>query len=87
MEAPVVQTLTLTLVVIAGIILLFFALRSLMLWYWKIDSIVKNQEEEKIILRQIRDAIIKDQINLISKNSPEEIERKAGLYDQSQGTK
>lgn len=88
MDAPVVQTLTLTLVAIGVIILLFFVFRSLMLWYWKIDTVIKIQEEQKIALWQIRDAIIKSKnIDFINNDSPEEIERKAKLYDESQGTK
>jgi hypothetical protein len=84
MDAPVLTTLTITLIAIGVIILLFFALRSLMLWYWKIDTVIKIQEEQKIALWQIRDAIMKGKnFDLINNDSPEEIERKAKLYDQT----
>ncbi len=35
--------------VIAAIV--FFFLRGVMLWYWKIDTIVKNQEETNRLLK------------------------------------
>ncbi|WP_152439724.1 hypothetical protein [Arcticibacter svalbardensis] len=36
---------------------LFLVLRSLMLWYWKIDSIVRNQEMTNEILKSISKSI------------------------------
>jgi len=35
------------------IVLIFLALRSVMLWYYKIDKIVENQVETQIILKDI----------------------------------
>jgi hypothetical protein len=35
------------------VVVLFLALRLIFLWYWKIDTLVKNQEEQITILRQI----------------------------------
>lgn len=31
--------------------ILFYFLRGVMLWYWKVDTIVKNQEETNNLLR------------------------------------
>jgi len=60
-----------------------------MLWYWKIDTIVKNQEEQKSLMKEQRDFL--EQIYLLqgghklkySCNSAEEIARKAKLFDES----
>jgi len=68
---------------------LFFLLRSIMLWYWKIDTIVKNQEEQKSLMKEQRDFL--EQIYLLqgghklkySSDSAEEITRKAKLFDES----
>jgi|GEM_PF-1027660 len=41
---------------ILGIVILigvFLALRTLMLWYWKIDKLLKNQQETNSLLRSI----------------------------------
>lgn len=34
-------------------VLLFLVFRQVMLWYWKVDKIVKNQEEQNNLLRGI----------------------------------
>ena len=34
-------------------ILIFLTLRALMLWYWKINSIVENQEEQIKLLKEL----------------------------------
>ena len=43
--------------VIILIIGLFFALRNLILWYYKLDVIAKNLEEQTRILKEISDKI------------------------------
>lgn len=68
---------------------LFFLLRSIMLWYWKIDTLVKNQEDQKKLMKEQKDLL--EQIYLLqgghkikyTTDSQEEIERKAKLFDQS----
>ncbi|WP_229738780.1 hypothetical protein [Parapedobacter pyrenivorans] len=47
------QGIVLPLVVLAFSILLFFAIRGVFLWYWKVDIILKNQEETNRLLRGI----------------------------------
>ena len=42
---------------------LFFLLRSIMLWYWKIDTIVKNQEDQKKLMKEQKDLL--EQIYLL----------------------
>jgi hypothetical protein len=69
---------------------LFFLLRSIMLWYWKIDTIIINQEEQKKLMKEQKDLL--EQMYLLqgghklkyTTDSQEEIERKAKLFDQSQ---
>jgi hypothetical protein len=84
---------TIVLIIILAIsIFLFFVLRGAMLWYWNIDVIVKNQEEQKKIMREQND-LLKQFIklnggkiyndDLLSMESKEEIERKAKLFDAS----
>ena len=34
-------------------IIVFIVLRSLMLWYWRVDTIVENQEKTNLLLKQI----------------------------------
>ena len=78
----------LTLLFIAVIAIgLFFLLRSIMLWYWKIDDIVSNQNHQnKLIYEQnqlLRQALgISPGID--NSMSKEEIDKKAKLYDQAQ---
>jgi len=54
---------------------LFLALRSLMLWYWKIDTIVKNQEMTNEILKAISKSI--QQGNKINKETFEAMPKRA----------
>jgi len=85
--APELSGLVVFLLITLGC---FFILRSVMLWYWKIDTIVKNQEDQKRIMKEQKDLL--EQIYLLqgghrmkySSDSQEEIERKAKLFDQSQ---
>lgn len=39
--------------IVAGAILLFLAVREIMTWYWKIDTIIKHQSEQSELLRQV----------------------------------
>ncbi|SKB38118.1 hypothetical protein SAMN05660226_01040 [Parapedobacter luteus] len=39
--------------ILAISIAVFFAIRGILLWYWKVDTLVKNQEEANQILRSI----------------------------------
>lgn len=38
---------------IAILVGLFYFFRSILLWYWKVDEIVKNQEETNRLLRSL----------------------------------
>lgn len=40
-------------VIVVLSILLFVAIRSLMLWYWKIDTIVTNQQRQIKLLQDL----------------------------------
>ncbi len=61
-----------------------------MIWYWKIDVLVKNQEDQKKLMRDQRDLLEKiyrlqsgEKVNRTT-DSKEEIERKAKFFDESQ---
>jgi len=41
------------LIVVAIAILLFLVLRAIVLWYWKIDTIVSNQQKQIELLTKI----------------------------------
>lgn len=41
------------LIVAAVCLGLFLLLRFVMLWYWRIDELVKNQEQQNVLLSQI----------------------------------
>lgn len=43
------------IIVLAIFIAIFLALRNVMLWYWKVNAIVKNQETIIELLRKIGD--------------------------------
>lgn len=45
-----------SLVIIVGVILL---IREIVMWYWKINDLIRNQIEQKQILESIRDEIKK----------------------------
>ena len=53
------QELFLVFFIIALIILLFLALRALVLWYWKITAIVENQQQQNKLLSEIL-AVLKE---------------------------
>jgi hypothetical protein len=52
------------LVVLIISIAIFFAIRGILLWYWKVDAILKNQEETNRLLKVIAG-------NLVSKKCPD----------------
>ena len=45
-------------------ILLFLALRQVMLWYWKVDTIIKNQELTNQLLSN-NNALLNEQISFM----------------------
>lgn len=45
--------LLISLAVIAVFILLFLFLRAIILWYWRIDTIIENQEKQINLLTQL----------------------------------
>ena len=49
------------IVVLALAFLLFFLLRSVMLWYWRVDVIIKNQEKANELLSK-NNALLNEQI-------------------------
>jgi len=64
MQEPTVLIITISI----GIIL-FFILRGVNLWYWKINDLIKNQEEnnnllEKIFIQLGGDINIKERVNI-----------------------
>jgi hypothetical protein len=74
-------------VVVVG---LFFLVRSIMIWYWKIDVLVKNQEDQKRLMSDQRDLLEKifrlqsgEKVNRTT-DPKEEIERKAKFFEESQ---
>ena len=72
----------LVLLVVAFWIGLFLLLRSLMLWYWKIDTIITLMKEQKELLNDIY--IQQGGHKTYSTDSPDELARKAKLFDESQ---
>jgi uncharacterized protein YpmB len=44
---------------------IFLIIRGIMLWYWKIDVIVKNQEEQTMLLMQ-QNELLRTQNDLIA---------------------
>jgi hypothetical protein len=69
---------------------LFFLVRSIMIWYWKIDVLVQNQEDQKKLMKDQRDLLEKiyrlqsgEKVNRTT-DSQEEMERKARFFDESQ---
>lgn len=47
------------LVYLVFLLALFLLLRSFMLWYWKINVIVKNQEQQTKLMEEQRDLLAK----------------------------
>lgn len=43
--------------VIGVFIIIFFALRQVMLWYWKVEIILRKQNEQTILLRSIHKSL------------------------------
>lgn len=43
-------------------IAVFFLMREVMTWYYKINEIVRNQEKQEKLLEEIRDAIKKNHL-------------------------
>jgi hypothetical protein len=54
------QELIAVLVAIVISLLIFLALRALILWYWKITAIVENQQKQTAILLEIQKALTND---------------------------
>lgn len=86
-SGPGIGVVIIFFVVVVG---LFFLVRSIMIWYWKIDVLVKNQEDQKKLMRDQRDLLEKiyrlqsgEKVNRTT-DSKEEIERKAKFFDESQ---
>ena len=79
------------LIILLIALVVFLILRSVMLWYWKIDTMVTNQEAQNKLMAEQRDLL--EQIYFLQggskvqypSNSKEEIEKKARLFDKSQG--
>ncbi len=53
-----------SIIAIAFFILVFFLVRSILLWYWKVDVIVKNQETQTDLLQR-QNTLIQEQTNLL----------------------
>jgi hypothetical protein len=53
------QELIVFLIIIAICICIFLALRALVLWYWKVDRIVTNQEIQNRLLQDLVQSINK----------------------------
>ena len=49
------------IIVLVICVLLFLALRQVMLWYWKVDTIIKNQELTNKLLSS-NNALLNEQI-------------------------
>jgi hypothetical protein len=64
------QELLVFLLMLAISIGLFLALRALVLWYWKIDKLVTNQEIQNGLLRNLVHSIEK----LSDKSGPEKMQ-------------
>lgn len=52
------------IIAIGAGILLFLALREVMLWYWKVDTIIKNQEINNKLLSN-NNALLNEQITFM----------------------
>lgn len=48
--------ITSVLIAIAFLVIVFLVARELVLWYWKINTIVKNQEKTNILLKKYFDS-------------------------------
>jgi hypothetical protein len=54
------QDMIVVLVSMGFLLLIFLALRAILLWYWKVDIIVKNQEEQIRLLNELLIQTIKN---------------------------
>jgi len=52
--------LLLVLAIIGICVALFLVFRTLVLWYWKVDVIVNNQQKQIVLLHDIVTALKKD---------------------------
>lgn len=58
MSNPSLIEIVVILLVLLGISLgVFLLIRSIILWYWKIDKIVSNQQQQIILLQQQKDIL------------------------------
>lgn len=53
MKEDMISSLIILLAGIVVMILIFLAIRAIILWYWKIDTIVLNQEKQIALLREL----------------------------------
>jgi Tfp pilus assembly protein PilN len=60
-----INALLIFLSCLAFLLGIFLIIRSVMLWYWKINVIVKNQEEQTMLLMQ-QNELLKTQNDLIA---------------------
>lgn len=76
----------LLILILGGSIIVFFVMRSVMLWYWKIDEILSNQSLQNRLIND-QNQLLREALKIrptADKMPEEEIEKKAKLYDQSQ---
>lgn len=67
---------------------IFLLLRSFWLWYWKIDLINRNLEEQTLLLREIKKTLSGQGLdNKASGGKQLTDSEKAALYDQKYSTK
>lgn len=57
-------------VAIAFCIMLFLVLRQVMLWYWKVETIIRNQDVANRLL-DVNNSLLKEQIALMKKRDGE----------------
>lgn len=53
MNTNFTSTLITALIVLGVLMLIFLAIRAILLWYWKIDTIVDNQQKQIDLLQEI----------------------------------
>lgn len=80
--------MTTILISIAVAIAVFFLLRQVMLWYYRINDIVQQQEKQTELLEQIKNALVLKQApaQQIEKPSAKVIATTNGLYTMPDGT-
>jgi len=72
------ENLITVIIVIAFCVLLFVVLRQVMLWYWKIDIIVKNQEMTNQLLAN-NNALLNEQLSFMKSSLKPEQEPAAEI--------